>query len=231
MSKIENFQSLLSVVNEVGHLYENLVYIGGIAVYLHSINNPLTEAYAEATADADLYISLASLSQLRSIEELTQTPRLKMQTFQKEGFSFDVYAERQSTLPVPYAQVVAHAVTYDGVQVASLEDLLVLKLAAAAARHASEHGRKDAKDVIRLLLLASMAENFDTARATDYMQPDHFERLELIIKGPEFLSMAEGNSKLAKRLRADASKVFERVQAAYEGTDEGSPQTPPCRPA
>ncbi len=45
------------------------------------------------------------------------------------------------------------------------------------------------------------------------------------------LSMAEGNSKLAKRLRADASKVFERVQAAYEGTDEGSPQTPPCRPA
>ena len=130
MSKFENFQTLLSVVNEVGQLYDNLIYIGGIAVYLHSINNESTKRFAEATADADLYISLASLTELRSIEELTQNPRLRKQEFQKGGFSFDVYAERQSSLPIPYAQVAAHAVSYDGVHVASLEDLLVLKLAA-----------------------------------------------------------------------------------------------------
>jgi hypothetical protein len=215
------FRKLLAEVSEVGRLYDGVVFIGGIAVYLHAINHEATSAYAESTRDADFYISLSSLSDLREIEELTPNSRLSKHEFKRRGmFSFDVYAERHSTLPVPYDAVAAHAVQYDGVSVAALEDLLVLKLEAAVDRHGSEHGRKDAKDVIRLLLLATeMA--FDASRAVAHMRPAHFERLGLIVKGPEFTAMAEGNVKVAKALRQAATAVFAQISAAYGEEHEG----------
>ena len=215
----QSFDKLIGVVTEVGQLYDDLVYIGGIAVYLHSINHESTRQYAESTTDADLYISLSNLSDLRSIEELTQNPRLGKQEFQKDGFSFDVYAERQCNLPVPYAFVAAHAVIYDRVKVASIEDLLVLKLEAAAARHASEHGRKDAKDIIRLLLLASEGP-FDIERSTAFMQDKHFKRLEAIVQGAEFMSLAAGNSKTAKALRGKAESVFALIDDEYNSEQD-----------
>lgn len=215
MKPSRSFGDLLSVVSEVGRLYEDLVYIGGIAVYLHAVNHQASEPFAEATTDADLYISLANLSDLRNIEELTQNPRLSKQEFRKGGFSFAVYAERQSKLPVPYSQVMAHAVNYDAVRVAALEELLVLKLEAAVDRHASAHGQKDAKDVIRILFLSQLC-GLDADRAVAYMRPGHFERLRLIVKGPEFLSLAQGNAKTAKALRLACEKSFLRIKAAFE---------------
>jgi len=213
------FAELLAVVQETGQLYEDLVYIGGIAVYLHAVNHDQTRQYAEATQDADLYISLANLGDLRSIEEVTVNKRLAKQEFHKAGFAFDVYAERQSDLPVPYDTVAAHAVEYDGVKVAALEELLVLKLEAAADRHASEHGRKDAKDVIRILVLAGEMD-FDADRATSFMARKHFERLTKIVEGPEFISLARGNAKVARSIREAASATFEAIRTAYEAPDQ-----------
>lgn len=211
----KDFERLLTEVSEVGRLYDGVVFIGGIAVYLHAINHDATSAFAEATKDADFYISLSSLSDLREIEELTPNSRLSKHEFKRREFSFDVYAERQSRLPVPYDEVMAHAVEYDGVRVAALEDLLVLKLEAAVDRHASEHGRKDAKDVIRILLLGKGAA-FDAHRAVAYMKPGHFERLGHIVDGAEFTAMAQGNAKLAKRMRQEAAEVFEKIARVYD---------------
>jgi hypothetical protein len=123
---------------------------------------------------------------------------------------------------VPYDEVIAHAVEHEGVRVAALEDLLVLKLEAAVDRYASEHGRKDAKDVIRILLLAEGA-GFDAHRSVAYMRADHFERLGHIIEGPEFTSMAQGNVKLAKLMRQKATKVFQDIARAYDTNDPPSP--------
>ncbi|HWS25833.1 MAG TPA: hypothetical protein VN259_04585, partial [Xanthomonadales bacterium] len=196
----QSFSHLLAIVQETGQLYEDLVYIGGIAVYLHAVNHEQTREFAEATHDADFYISLANLGDLRSIEEVTTNKRLAKQEFHKSGFAFDVYAERQSDLPVPYSTVAAHAVEYDGVKVAALEELLVLKLAAAVDRHASEHGRKDAKDAIRILILATEID-FDPKRAAAFMSDKHFDRLSKIVDGPEFIALAHGNAKVARGLR------------------------------
>lgn len=216
------FEKLLAEVAELGRTYEGVVFIDGIAVYLHAINHDQARAYAEATGDADFYISLASLSGLREIEELVGNRRLAKHEFKRKDFSFDVYAERQSRLPVPYDTVAAHAVEYDGVHVAALEDLLVLKLEAAVDRHQSEHGRKDAKDVIRILLIASSAE-FDAHRAVAYMKPEHLEQLGHIVEGPEFTALAEGNAKIAKGLRSKVTAVFEEIQRAYDGQDDEPP--------
>lgn len=219
MATSDTFHKLLSLATEIGQLYDDLVYIGGIAVYLHAINHEKTRPFAQGTADADFYISLANLSELRSIEELTSNSRLKKLEFHKGGFAFAVYAERQSGLPVPYDMVAAYAVEYEGVKVASLEDLLVLKLEAAVDRHASEHGRKDARDVVRILLLGDLT-SFDASRAITFMRDDHLERLQAILKGPEFVTIAEGNAKVASQLRQMAARTFARIEAAFGGTEQ-----------
>lgn len=209
------FSKLLSAVTEVSQMYEDAVYIGGIAVYMHAINKKETSHYAGTTSDADFYITFTTLSELRHMEEVHQNTRLKKHEFLKDGFSFDVYTERQSSLPIDYDFVKAHAVSYGDVKVAALEELLVLKLEAAVDRYSSVHGKKDAKDVIRILLLASMEEAFSAKRATDFMNKEHFECLERIMKGPEFMALAEGNSQIAKRLKIDCGKTFETVKEEF----------------
>jgi len=211
-----DFEKLLAICNETGRLYEpGLIFIGGIAVYLHAINQPQVEPYAEATKDADVYISLASFSDMRDIEELSQNARLSKHEFQKGGFSFDVYTERQSSLPIPYSEIAAHAQEFSGVLVASPEHLLVLKLAAAVDRHASEHGRKDAKDVIRLLLVG--ATEFDAELAVKFMKDEHLKHLHVIIDGPEFVALAKGNSQMAKQLRRSCDVLVKRIDRAFKG--------------
>ena len=210
------FQQLLVACHEVAGMYEpDIVFIGGIAVYLHAANHERTRGYAEMTADADFYISMSALSDLRDVEEVVQNTRLSKHEFQKAGFSFDVYTERQSSLPVPYADVIAHAVRYEGVAVSPLEYLLVLKLEAAVDRHGSVHGQKDARDIIRLLLLAGL-QGFDAQRSTLFMRDDHLARLKIIVNGPEFIALAKGNAKEAKALRSACSKVFEQINRAAQ---------------
>lgn len=213
--KDPNFAKLLSAVTEVSQLYGDAVYIGSIAVYLHAINKEEASAYAEATSDADLYISVSDLSDLRDVEELTQNSKLSKHEFKKDGFLIDVYTERQSSLPIDYDFVKARAVAFGDVRVAALEELLVLKLETAVDRHASAHGKKDAKDVIRILLLASKDEKFDANRATAFMSQDHFSCLKKIMQGPEFNALAMGNSRLAKQLTVDCGKSFEGIQEAF----------------
>lgn len=211
----KKFQLLLTACHEVAMLYEpDVVFIGGIAVYLHAINHERTRVYAEMTVDADLYISLSALSDLRDIEEVVQNSRLSKHEFQKHGIPFGVYTERQASLPVPYADVIAHAVRFDGVAVAALEYLLVLKLEAAVDRHGSAHGQKDARDIIRILLLGK-EQGFNAERSVLFMRDDHLARLKLIVHGPEFIALAKGNAKEAKALRLACAEVFAAVQAAY----------------
>ena len=77
------FKRLLTQVSEVGRLYDGVVFIGGIAVYMHAMNHGPTSSLAEMTHDADFYISLSSLSDLREIEELVQNSRLSKHEFQR----------------------------------------------------------------------------------------------------------------------------------------------------
>lgn len=209
------FDRLVSLCHEIGRMYEpGLIFIGGIGVYLHAINSGDLKELAETTKDADLYISISGFSDLREIEELSPNTRLNKHEFRKGGFSFDVYTERHSSLPVPYADVAADAHEYDGVKVAAPEHLLILKLEAAVDRKGSEHGRKDVKDIIRLMLVAQ-ASAFDAERCVAFMQERHFNMLEEIARGPEFMSLARGNAKQAKSLRTRFSTVLESVREVY----------------
>ncbi|MFN3566674.1 MAG: hypothetical protein ACK4V1_11905 [Burkholderiaceae bacterium] len=217
------FKRLLSICAQIAQIApEGIVFIGGVAVYLHAINLPATAPFAEATHDADFYISLADMADLRDLEEVTPNRRLHKHQLIKDGFEFDIYTERQSALIVPYDAVSAHAVVYDGIRVASLEHLSVLKLEALRDRRASAKGEKDAKDLLRIAAIAARGKRrFDAALAAPYLRDEHLALLDLVERGTAALALAAGNAVVAKRLRQDFAALSAALKAAY-GSVHGS---------
>lgn len=214
----KEFSKLLQLCVEIASAFpDGVVFIGGIAVYLHMINTEDLGGYAEFTHDADFYISLADMADLRDLEEVTANRRLNKHQLIKGGFEFDIYTERHSALIVPYDQVAAHCVQYDRVKVANLTHLLALKLEAFRDRKGSAKGQKDAKDIIRLVLLClERPEHFSTEQLVGFISEEHVELLMEIARGPEFLSLSKGNAKTAKTLRVRFREVVEDVRHEYQ---------------
>lgn len=209
----KKFAELLLACQEIANAYpDGIVFIGGIAVYLHSINTDNVRLLAEFTHDADFYISLADMADLRDADEVISNRRLSKHQLIKRGFEFDIYTERHSALLVPYDQAMAHAIIYDNLRVASLEHLLALKLEAYRDRCSSRKGEKDAKDIIRLALVAgSPGKSIDLEICKAYLRDDHLALLKRISKGPEFLALAKGNSKEAKHFREEFKAIFDSL--------------------
>jgi hypothetical protein len=210
-----DFEKLLQSCIEVAELFpDGVVYIGGIAVYLHAKNSEATQALAEFTHDADFYISLADMGDLRDIEEVTPNRRLSKHQMIKQGFEFDIYTERQSSLIVPYDAVIAHSQVCAGVRVASLEHLMVLKLEAFLDRKGSTKGDKDAKDLLRIAAVASLGKGVDPDLIAPYLGDEHMDLLERVERGPYAAALAHGNAVQAKRLRQNFSVVAQTIRAA-----------------
>ncbi|NNM65705.1 MAG: hypothetical protein HKL99_14070 [Burkholderiales bacterium] len=209
----KEFQKLLSACAEVSAYFpDGVVFIGGIAVYLHAINHSSTAALAEATHDADFYVSFADMADLREIEEVTPNRRLSKHQMVKHGFEFDIYTERQSSLIVPFDAVVAHSKVYGGLRAAALEHLLALKLEAFADRKGSAKGDKDARDLLRICAIAA-AEDFHPALAAPYLGDEHLELLRQVAKSPQATALADGNAQRAKVLRQQAQSVLLGLEA------------------
>ena len=219
----QEFSRLLQASAELAELFpDGLVYIGGIAIYVHAINQKKTQALAETTHDADLYISLADMADLREVEELTSNRRLGKSQLVKRGFEFDVYTERHSSLRVPYDEVAAHSCVYDAFRVASLEHLLVLKLAAYEDRRGSVKGEKDARDILRIAAVAdALGQPLRRELVLPYFSGDELNLLRAIAKGPAPAALAKGNAHEAKAYRSC-------IQAAIEelSKEDAAPSAP-----
>ncbi|RIL05397.1 MAG: hypothetical protein DCC75_11750 [Proteobacteria bacterium] len=205
-----DFKELLLACHEISSLFpEGVIFIGGIAVYFHTINSDATRELAEFTHDADFYISLADMADLRDMEEVVANRRLSKHQLIKRGFEFDIYTERHSALIVPYDQVAAYSVKYDAIRVACLEHLFVLKLEAYRDRHASAKGQKDANDLIRIALAASALQKpLNSELIIGYLSDDHQKLLGAIQRGAQFMSLAKGNAKQAKNLREKFARAL-----------------------
>ena len=209
---------------------DGLVFIGGIAIYLHAVNQAKTQSLAETTYDADFYLSMSEMVELREEEDLVANRRLRKHQMTKKGFAFDIYTERQSGLQVPYDEVLAHSRAYDTFKVASLEHLLVLKLAAYEDRRGSSKGAKDARDILRL---ASVAEtqrtSLNPALVWPYWQGEELALLEEIQKGPEAAALAHGNAMEAKGLRLSMRHMLDTLIKAGPGISGETPSANPPR--
>jgi hypothetical protein len=170
------------------------------------------------------------MSELRNVEEVTPNRRLNRGLIFKGGFEFDIYTERQSGLIVPYDEIVARSEVFDGVRVASIELLFVLKQEAFRDRQASAKGEKDAKDLLRLALIAQRGgKGFDAGVAAPYLQDDRMALLERVERGSAATMLARGNAMEAKALRREFAAVAQALRDAFEG--DLPPDIHPCRAA
>lgn len=212
------FAKLLASCAEIAEEFpDGIVFIGGVAVYLHAINNIATANLAETTHDADFYISLVDMADLRDLEEVVPNRRLSKHQMIKHGFEFDIYTERQSSLVVPYDVIAAHAVRFGSVRVASLEHLLVLKLEAFADRKGSAKGEKDARDLLRICAVASASPGgFQAEWALPFLSDVHLTLLQQVAKSPQAVALAGGNAQQAKAIRFTAQEAADRLRDAQQ---------------
>ena len=217
MNSDHDFEGLLHVCAALSQSYsEGLIFIGGIAIYLHASHYEKTQKFAETTHDGDFMISLADLGDMRSIEEITQNRRIEKQQLIKGGYEFDVYTEHQNGLPVAYAEAAAHSVSFSGFRVACLEHLLVLKTAAFQDRGKSPKGAKDARDLIRLaLLFKERPDPIDVSLVDPYWDEKELNLLRSLGRSPVIVDMVNKNSHEARHIRAAIAELVESFQPNF----------------
>jgi hypothetical protein len=188
---------------------EDVVVIGGIAVFLHARAAASMDLPAEYTHDADLYVSLPSWADIRDTYTVVPNRRLSKHQITVDGVEFDLYLEHNNALRVDYGDLATAAVTLDGARVACLEHLLLLKLAALRERWASDHGQKDRRDVAKLLVLLDDREPFWTlAQATE----DDLALIDRVQESSAYLELAGGNAHRAAKLKKRAVMFIGRLK-------------------
>lgn len=207
--KRQRFEVVRDEIAELAKQFpEGMVVIGGYAVYLHTLE---TKGSLELTGDGDVVFALDAYSRLKTIRAVSDNPRLQKHEFKRENVGFDVYVEYEpSNLPVPYAELASRAVTIQGIRCASLDDLLILKTKAAIDRQSSEHGEKDKRDIVKLML---MLRSPDVKVLAKYLDAEKVEFLDEIWRDQQIMSdVADGNDHLAKGIRVDYGTHFGTIK-------------------
>ncbi len=187
-----------------GFFPEGLAFIGGVAVFAHTQAHPSLRRYTAFSHDGDLVIARADFMDLRDIEVVTTNRRLNKHEFRREKLQFDVYEEGSSGLVVPVAEILASSQGKEGLRVACLEHLLVLKLEAYKERRSTPKGEKDAGDAFKIVLLAADADIAKTRLA--YLDDEHVDHLRAIRRESTALRLTQGNRHEASSL----NKTFDR---------------------
>jgi hypothetical protein len=209
----QEWDRLWKAVHEVEADFEpGTIFIGGIAVYAHTIESLKWSAFHAFTHDADLMISTSDYVDMSDIEQLTPNRRLNKSQFVKDGFEFNVYVEGRHGLTIPYEEAHLHSEIKAGIRVACLEHLLILKLRAFESRRNSTKGMKDEEDIFKLLMLVS-----ETGTNPDRLVRLDDESMDLLRQIPRSgaaLRVTMGNAHLASEMRHTASNALGMVESA-----------------
>lgn len=123
----------------------DLVVIGGWAVYLW--------AKQHKSKDIDVIVDLATLQKLKSRFQVEKNNRLKKYEVKFGQFDADIYAAHHSQLELPVEELLARYIAQvEGIKTITPEALLILKQGAELNRKHSVKGKKDAIDIVSLLI-------------------------------------------------------------------------------
>lgn len=206
---MQSFDKILELCHVLSSGYHEVVFIGGVAVYLHLVKKAHGELPPDVSHDADFMISFSDYGALKDAEEITPTARLAKHQMVVGGVEFDIYVERLHRLVVPYDEVFAHSSVVEEIRIACLEHLLVLKLEALLDRGHSSKGSKDRKDVTKIGLLLGTKFRADLIRP--YIRDELADQLQDIAKSAIFFEMCDNNAHAAKKSRAKFSTFAEAV--------------------
>lgn len=223
MSRGEVWDRVLSGVTELsGTFGSRLVFIGGVAVFLHLLASGEEGGLAEVSHDGDFLVSMADFADLRDMEEVSANSRLHKYQLIKYGVEFDVYVEHRYHLAIPFDEAFYASRIIEGVRVAGLEHLLVLKLHAYEGRRGTAKGGKDERDVIRIVYLLGRYP-MNVSLLTGHWMHSMTEVLVHIAKSSQFLKLTMGNAHRARKLRESYLEALERLGIAAKKRDpEGS---------
>ncbi len=204
----EQWLAVWGTVCDLVQIYpDDLIVIGGVAVYLYSRSRPTLAP--EYTHDADFYIGEPGWLSLQDEFAVTKNARLSKASMRLHGIKIDLYPQYDHGLRIDYEVLAEATHEVDGVAVADPQHLLVLKLDAFRDRGRSETGKKDRRDITRLLVLLEDAEpDLIAGILTD----EDVDLLDEVLGSSSFMEISEKNAKRASTLRRRATKFVERLK-------------------
>ncbi|MDP1830499.1 MAG: hypothetical protein Q8K67_00430 [Geothrix sp.] len=226
----ETWEHLLHISRTLTSEYGDAVFIGGVAVSCHA--SRLGPNFQESSHDADLYLSLAGKAAMRDRHEVWHNPKLQKDSALIEGEELDIYVERQHSLGVQYPEIFAASEEIEGIRVAALEHLLILKLDAAKSRWGSGKGDKDVRDLARIVALLDKPEHEWLAPHLNAVRLETLDRAMGRNDLPRLLGLNhhEGG-KFRAWLDMNLVKIARGNQAPPQAPPEEPPPPPPPRPA
>ena len=195
-----SFHKILDLCSSLSQDLPNLVFIGGVAVYLQALNRANGVVKPETSHDADLMISFLDYGILKDEAEITHNKRLAKHQMIVDDIELDVYVEHLNNLIVPYDAVFMNSIVIEGIRVACLEHLLVLKLEAFKIRGSSGKGEKDRRDIAKIGLL--LGRKADADLIVPYLYSELVSLLKNIAKSSVFFELCSHNAHAAKKARS-----------------------------
>ncbi|HII54419.1 hypothetical protein AUJ13_01640 [Candidatus Micrarchaeota archaeon CG1_02_49_24] len=135
----ESWAMLTSLAREY-----DFILIGGWSVYLW--------AGMHKSKDIDIVVDYGTLKLLSGRFNLGKNPRLAKYELRFDKFDVDIYLPFFSKLAIPPEALAGYIAKVQGITTVQPEALLVLKQAAEIERRGTPKGRKDAIDLMTLLI-------------------------------------------------------------------------------
>ncbi len=220
-----NWNHLLEISRSVTSEYGDAVFIGGVAVSCHA--SRLGSRFQESSHDADFYLSLMGKSALRDRYEVRHNSNLNKDSVLIEGEDLDVYVERQHSLGIQFPEIFAASEIIEGIRVAALEHLLILKLDAAKDRRGTAKGDKDVRDIARVVALLDQPQHEMLA---PYLNPVRMETLESTLGRHDLARLMGLNSFEGSKFRVQLDVNLRNIGRGGQAPPPPSKKDPPSPP-
>lgn len=152
---------------------QEFVLIGGWAVFLWTGRLK--------SKDIDVVVDFKTLEKMRQEFALVKNERLRKYEVSFEKFDIDIYVPFYSRLALPLDAL--KSTKLQGIRTVSAEELLILKQAAERARRGSVKARKDAIDILALLVYSGLDLKRYAALLRKHKLEDYAEELGKVVKG------------------------------------------------
>lgn len=136
---LESWKKLTQITKEF-----DFILIGGWAAYLWTKTHK--------SKDIDIVVDYKTLDILKQRYTLIKNERLRRYEIKEGKYDIDVYVSHYSSLTVPVEQLANHTTTIEGITTISSEMLIILKQGAEIDRGSSIKGKKDAIDILTILI-------------------------------------------------------------------------------
>jgi hypothetical protein len=188
-----------------------IVFIGGVATYLHVQRRPKAVLPLEKTHDVDASISAVASGIIRDHHEFTENHHLHKAQIRVDNIDVDLYPQQISRLRFSYLDLAPYAQRYRGFQIAAIPHILLLKVDAIEGRGNSGKGAKDRRDAAKLLVLLRGSPQARQLLA-GLAAPSDLKSLRAVAKSPALMEIVHGNAKTASTLRKKAEEAIDAVE-------------------